>query len=146
MGAAACMTKHAGISSGHTQPIEPGVMSQHLGFCLYKPPCVSLLLSPGSFTSSTSADTGTTAGAADSVDQVSPTMPRSTKNRVSGKLRRSASAISKSSNWAARTGEPWTSRLKTSHAVVTAQVTRYVAVSILFDTLCHATMWAYWNF
>uniref|UniRef100_A0A8C5NGP4 Rap-GAP domain-containing protein n=1 Tax=Gouania willdenowi TaxID=441366 RepID=A0A8C5NGP4_GOUWI len=51
----------------------------------------------GSFSGST--DTGnTTITASDSVDQVSPTMPRATKNRVSGKLRRSASAISKSSN------------------------------------------------
>ncbi|XP_071380807.1 ral GTPase-activating protein subunit alpha-2 isoform X2 [Centroberyx affinis] len=52
----------------------------------------------GSFTGSTSTEVGTAAGPADSVDQVSPTMPRATKNRVSGKLRRSASAISKSSN------------------------------------------------
>ncbi|KAG8013576.1 Ral GTPase-activating protein subunit alpha-2 [Nibea albiflora] len=52
----------------------------------------------GSFTGSVSTEAGNTAGAADSVDQVSPTMPRATKNRVSGKLRRSASAISKSSN------------------------------------------------
>ncbi|KAM8737322.1 ral GTPase-activating protein subunit alpha-2 isoform 3-T3 [Acanthopagrus schlegelii] len=53
----------------------------------------------GSFTSSASTDAGNTTGATtDSVDQVSPTMPRATKNRVSGKLRRSASAISKSSN------------------------------------------------
>ncbi|XP_071380806.1 ral GTPase-activating protein subunit alpha-2 isoform X1 [Centroberyx affinis] len=51
-----------------------------------------------SFTGSTSTEVGTAAGPADSVDQVSPTMPRATKNRVSGKLRRSASAISKSSN------------------------------------------------
>uniref|UniRef100_A0A672J9U1 Rap-GAP domain-containing protein n=1 Tax=Salarias fasciatus TaxID=181472 RepID=A0A672J9U1_SALFA len=57
----------------------------------------------GSFTGSTSTEAGnatatTATAAADSVDQVSPTMPRATKNRVSGKLRRSASAISKSSN------------------------------------------------
>uniref|UniRef100_A0A671YRM6 Ral GTPase activating protein catalytic subunit alpha 2 n=1 Tax=Sparus aurata TaxID=8175 RepID=A0A671YRM6_SPAAU len=53
----------------------------------------------GSFTSSASTEAGNTTGATtDSVDQVSPTMPRATKNRVSGKLRRSASAISKSSN------------------------------------------------
>ncbi|XP_054470562.1 ral GTPase-activating protein subunit alpha-2 isoform X3 [Anoplopoma fimbria] len=52
----------------------------------------------GSFTGSASTDTGSTAATTDSVDQVSPTMPRATKNRVSGKLRRSASAISKSSN------------------------------------------------
>uniref|UniRef100_A0A665VFS0 Ral GTPase activating protein, alpha subunit 2 (catalytic) n=1 Tax=Echeneis naucrates TaxID=173247 RepID=A0A665VFS0_ECHNA len=52
----------------------------------------------GSFTGSTSTDTSAQAGTMDSVDQVSPTMPRATKNRVSGKLRRSASAISKSSN------------------------------------------------
>ncbi|XP_056283314.1 ral GTPase-activating protein subunit alpha-2 isoform X2 [Pseudoliparis swirei] len=50
----------------------------------------------GSFTGSASTEAGSTA--TDSVDQVSPTMPRATKNRVSGKLRRSASAISKSSN------------------------------------------------
>ncbi|KAM4541998.1 ral GTPase-activating protein subunit alpha-2 isoform 4-T4 [Odontesthes bonariensis] len=53
----------------------------------------------GSFTGSVSTDGGNTATTTtDSVDQVSPTMPRSTKHRVSGKLRRSASAISKSSN------------------------------------------------
>ncbi|KAM4625333.1 ral GTPase-activating protein subunit alpha-2 [Polymixia lowei] len=52
----------------------------------------------GSLTGSTSAELGVAVGTADSVDQVSPTMPRATKNRVSGKLRRSASAISKSSN------------------------------------------------
>ncbi|XP_077945942.1 ral GTPase-activating protein subunit alpha-2 isoform X8 [Gasterosteus aculeatus] len=52
----------------------------------------------GSFTGSASTESGSAAAAADSVDQVSPTMPRATKNRVSGKLRRSASAISKSSN------------------------------------------------
>uniref|UniRef100_A0A8C4ZRJ1 Ral GTPase activating protein catalytic subunit alpha 2 n=1 Tax=Gadus morhua TaxID=8049 RepID=A0A8C4ZRJ1_GADMO len=51
----------------------------------------------GSLTGSTSAENGVAAGAADSVDQVSPPIPRATKNRVSGKLRRSASAISKSS-------------------------------------------------
>ncbi|KAM9340852.1 ral GTPase-activating protein subunit alpha-2 [Symphorus nematophorus] len=51
-----------------------------------------------SFTGSTTDAGNTTTGATDSVDQVSPTMPRATKNRVSGKLRRSASAISKSSN------------------------------------------------
>uniref|UniRef100_A0A3Q1FZ78 Ral GTPase activating protein catalytic subunit alpha 2 n=1 Tax=Acanthochromis polyacanthus TaxID=80966 RepID=A0A3Q1FZ78_9TELE len=50
----------------------------------------------GSFTGSASTEAGNTA--TDSADQVSPTMPRATKNRVSGKLRRSASAISKSSN------------------------------------------------
>ncbi|KAK9533453.1 hypothetical protein VZT92_008570 [Zoarces viviparus] len=52
----------------------------------------------GSFTGSTSTEAGNSATTTDSVDQVSPTMPRATKNRVSGKLRRSASAISKSSN------------------------------------------------
>ncbi|KAG7510626.1 ral GTPase-activating protein subunit alpha-2 isoform X1 [Solea senegalensis] len=54
----------------------------------------------GSFTGSTSTESSAQTGAADSAvaDQVSPTMPRATKNRVSGKLRRSASAISKSSN------------------------------------------------
>ncbi|XP_072313908.1 ral GTPase-activating protein subunit alpha-2 isoform X2 [Eucyclogobius newberryi] len=57
----------------------------------------------GSFTGSASTEgSSTTAGcsataATDSVDQVSPTLPRATKHRVSGKLRRSASAISKSS-------------------------------------------------
>ncbi|XP_047466442.1 ral GTPase-activating protein subunit alpha-2 isoform X4 [Mugil cephalus] len=51
-----------------------------------------------SFTGSTSTEAGNTATPTDSVDQVSPTMPRATRNRVSGKLRRSASAISKSSN------------------------------------------------
>ncbi|XP_035811598.2 ral GTPase-activating protein subunit alpha-2 isoform X5 [Amphiprion ocellaris] len=49
-----------------------------------------------SFTGSASTEAGNTA--TDTADQVSPTMPRATKNRVSGKLRRSASAISKSSN------------------------------------------------
>ncbi|XP_044023904.1 ral GTPase-activating protein subunit alpha-2 isoform X2 [Siniperca chuatsi] len=52
----------------------------------------------GSFTGSASTEAGNTTGTTDSIDQVSPTMPRATKNRVSGKLRRSASAISKSSN------------------------------------------------
>ncbi|XP_060939327.1 ral GTPase-activating protein subunit alpha-2 isoform X1 [Limanda limanda] len=55
----------------------------------------------GSFTGSTSTEASAQAAAAaatDSVDQVSPPLPRATKNRVSGKLRRSASAISKSSN------------------------------------------------
>ncbi|XP_050933986.1 ral GTPase-activating protein subunit alpha-2 isoform X6 [Lates calcarifer] len=52
-----------------------------------------------SLTGSTSTEAPSApAGTTDSVDQVSPTMPRATKNRVSGKLRRSASAISKSSN------------------------------------------------
>ncbi|XP_037341987.2 ral GTPase-activating protein subunit alpha-2 isoform X1 [Pungitius pungitius] len=52
-----------------------------------------------SFTGSAGTESGSTAAAAaDAVDQVSPTMPRAAKNRVSGKLRRSASAISKSSN------------------------------------------------
>ncbi|CAI5695247.1 ral GTPase-activating protein subunit alpha-2 isoform X5 [Oreochromis niloticus] len=52
-----------------------------------------------SFTGSGSTEAGSiTTTTTDSVDQVSPTMPRATKNRVSGKLRRSASAISKSSN------------------------------------------------
>ncbi|XP_062379234.1 LOW QUALITY PROTEIN: ral GTPase-activating protein subunit alpha-2 [Sardina pilchardus] len=54
----------------------------------------------GSLSGSTSAELpiSTATAAADSTDQVSPTMPRATKHRVSGKLRRSASAISKSSN------------------------------------------------
>uniref|UniRef100_A0A8C1TZ88 Ral GTPase activating protein, alpha subunit 2 (catalytic) n=1 Tax=Cyprinus carpio TaxID=7962 RepID=A0A8C1TZ88_CYPCA len=52
----------------------------------------------GSLSCSTSADLGVTVTANDSSDQVSPTLPRASKNRVSGKLRRSASAISKSSN------------------------------------------------
>ncbi|XP_030574343.1 ral GTPase-activating protein subunit alpha-2 isoform X4 [Archocentrus centrarchus] len=51
-----------------------------------------------SFTGSGSTEAGSITTTTDSVDQVSPTMPRATKNRVSGKLRRSASAISKSSN------------------------------------------------
>ncbi|XP_057199282.1 ral GTPase-activating protein subunit alpha-2 isoform X3 [Triplophysa rosa] len=50
----------------------------------------------GSLSYSTSADLSVTV--TDSGDQVSPTMPRASKNRVSGKIRRSASAISKSSN------------------------------------------------
>ncbi|XP_059376849.1 ral GTPase-activating protein subunit alpha-2 isoform X3 [Carassius carassius] len=52
----------------------------------------------GSLSCSTSADLSVTVMTNDSGDQVSPTMPRASKNRVSGKLRRSASAISKSSN------------------------------------------------
>ncbi|XP_031703007.1 ral GTPase-activating protein subunit alpha-2 isoform X6 [Anarrhichthys ocellatus] len=52
----------------------------------------------GSFIGSASTEAGNSTATTDSVDQVSPTMPRATKNRVSGKLRRSASAISKSSN------------------------------------------------
>ncbi|KAL0969251.1 hypothetical protein UPYG_G00224490 [Umbra pygmaea] len=51
----------------------------------------------GSLSGSTSAELSVSVGT-DQVDQVSPTIPRATKNRVSGKLRRSASAISKSSN------------------------------------------------
>ncbi|XP_051781502.1 ral GTPase-activating protein subunit alpha-2 isoform X2 [Erpetoichthys calabaricus] len=51
----------------------------------------------GSFSGSTCADLHPPV-TTDSTDQVSPTMPRATKSRVSGKLRRSASAISKSSN------------------------------------------------
>ncbi|XP_005158963.1 ral GTPase-activating protein subunit alpha-2 isoform X8 [Danio rerio] len=52
----------------------------------------------GSLSCSTSADLSVSVMTNDSGDQVSPTIPRATKNRVSGKLRRSASAISKSSN------------------------------------------------
>ncbi|KAG1936325.1 ral GTPase-activating protein subunit alpha-2 isoform X4 [Pimephales promelas] len=52
----------------------------------------------GSLSGSTSADLSVTAMTVDSGDQVSPTIPRASKHRVSGKLRRSASAISKSSN------------------------------------------------
>ncbi|XP_072554846.1 ral GTPase-activating protein subunit alpha-2 isoform X2 [Paramormyrops kingsleyae] len=51
----------------------------------------------GSLSGSTSAELSVAVGT-DCTDQVSPTMPRAAKNRVSGKLRRSASAISKSSN------------------------------------------------
>ncbi|XP_033844187.1 ral GTPase-activating protein subunit alpha-2 isoform X1 [Periophthalmus magnuspinnatus] len=52
----------------------------------------------GSFTGSASTEASSTTAATDSVcDQMSPTLPRATKHRVSGKLRRSASAISKSS-------------------------------------------------
>ncbi|XP_057714627.1 ral GTPase-activating protein subunit alpha-2 isoform X3 [Corythoichthys intestinalis] len=50
-----------------------------------------------SLSSSTNTEVSTTPST-DPVDQVSPTMPRATRNRVSGRLRRSASAISKSSN------------------------------------------------
>ncbi|XP_063040577.1 ral GTPase-activating protein subunit alpha-2 isoform X3 [Engraulis encrasicolus] len=53
---------------------------------------------PSASSCASSSSGATTAAGGDSVDQVSPTMPRATKNRVSGKLRRSASAISKSSN------------------------------------------------
>ncbi|XP_042598852.1 ral GTPase-activating protein subunit alpha-2 isoform X1 [Cyprinus carpio] len=52
----------------------------------------------GSLSCSTSADLSVTVTTNDSGDQVSPTIPRASKNRVSGKLRRSASAISKTSN------------------------------------------------
>ncbi|XP_056151481.1 ral GTPase-activating protein subunit alpha-2 [Lampris incognitus] len=52
----------------------------------------------GSLTGSMSTELSTATGVVDSAEQASPTMPRATKNRVSGKLRRSASAISKSSN------------------------------------------------
>ncbi|GLD71608.1 ral GTPase-activating protein subunit alpha-2 isoform X1 [Lates japonicus] len=61
--------------------------------------CPNTVYGEGSLTGSTSTEAPSAlAGTTDSVDQVSPTMPRATKNRVSGKLRRSASAISKSSN------------------------------------------------
>ncbi|XP_077403583.1 ral GTPase-activating protein subunit alpha-2 isoform X5 [Vanacampus margaritifer] len=55
---------------------------------------------PTSGTGSLSSSTNTEVSAysSDPVDQVSPTMPRAARNRVSGRLRRSASAISKSSN------------------------------------------------
>ncbi|XP_076835250.1 uncharacterized protein LOC143481189 [Brachyhypopomus gauderio] len=52
----------------------------------------------GSLSGSTSAELSITVTTSESAEQVSPTMPRASKNRVSGKLRRSASAISKSSN------------------------------------------------
>ncbi|KAK1793567.1 hypothetical protein P4O66_011938, partial [Electrophorus voltai] len=54
--------------------------------------------SSGSLSGSTSAELSATVTTSESTEQVSPTMPRASKNRVSGKLRRSASAISKSSN------------------------------------------------
>lgn len=102
VGAATCMTKHAGINSNHTKAQWAPAMSDQL--CLdTNSPSIS---PPGSFTSSASTDAGNPTGAADSVDQVSPTMPRAAKNRVSGKLRRSASAISKSSNWALQLPHP----------------------------------------
>ncbi|XP_019733838.1 ral GTPase-activating protein subunit alpha-2 isoform X5 [Hippocampus comes] len=59
----------------------------------------------GSFSGSTnteasaySSSASAAATSANPVDQVSPNMPRAARNRVSGRLRRSASAISKSSN------------------------------------------------
>ncbi|XP_066526072.1 ral GTPase-activating protein subunit alpha-2 isoform X3 [Hoplias malabaricus] len=52
----------------------------------------------GSLSGSTSAELSVTVATSESTEQVSPTLPRASKNRVSGKLRRSASAISKSSN------------------------------------------------
>ncbi|XP_072545578.1 ral GTPase-activating protein subunit alpha-2 isoform X2 [Salminus brasiliensis] len=52
----------------------------------------------GSLSGSTSAELSVTVTTSESSEQVSPTLPRASKNRVSGKLRRSASAISKSSN------------------------------------------------
>lgn len=98
-GAATCMTKHAGICNNHTtsnQPF-PCLTSSVSLYRLFLSPSISL---PGSFTGSTNTEASAATATTDSVDQVSPTMPRATKNRVSGKLRRSASAISKSSNWA----------------------------------------------
>ncbi|XP_051942450.1 ral GTPase-activating protein subunit alpha-2 isoform X4 [Hippocampus zosterae] len=55
----------------------------------------------GSFSGSTNTEVSSSSAAATSahpVDQVSPNMPRAARNRVSGRLRRSTSAISKSSN------------------------------------------------
>ncbi|KAF4084083.1 hypothetical protein AMELA_G00124710 [Ameiurus melas] len=52
----------------------------------------------GSLTGSMSAELSVPVTSSESTEQASPTMPRASKNRVSGKLRRSASAISKSSN------------------------------------------------
>ncbi|XP_041105406.1 ral GTPase-activating protein subunit alpha-2-like isoform X4 [Polyodon spathula] len=60
-------------------------------------PSYYTLSGTGSLNGSASAELPVAVGT-DSTDQVSPTMPRSTKSRVPGKLRRSASAISKSSN------------------------------------------------
>ncbi|XP_030639638.1 ral GTPase-activating protein subunit alpha-2 [Chanos chanos] len=51
-----------------------------------------------SLSGSTSTELTVTTATGDSTEQPSPTMPRASKHRVSGKLRRSASAISKSSN------------------------------------------------
>uniref|UniRef100_A0A8C9SP40 Ral GTPase activating protein catalytic subunit alpha 2 n=1 Tax=Scleropages formosus TaxID=113540 RepID=A0A8C9SP40_SCLFO len=59
-------------------------------------PSYYTLSGTGSLSGSASAEL-TVALGTDSTDQVSPTMPRATRSRVSGKLRRSASAISKSS-------------------------------------------------
>lgn len=86
------MAKHAGMYNAS----NGALWNCHIIlFCLSSIPSLS-----GSLTGSVSTDGGNTTTTTDSVDQVSPTMPRSTKQRVSGKLRRSASAISKSSNWA----------------------------------------------
>ncbi|XP_053489314.1 ral GTPase-activating protein subunit alpha-2 isoform X2 [Ictalurus furcatus] len=52
----------------------------------------------GSLTGSMSAELSVPVTSSESTEQASPTLPRASKNRVSGKLRRSASAISKSSN------------------------------------------------
>ncbi|XP_062864110.1 ral GTPase-activating protein subunit alpha-2 [Trichomycterus rosablanca] len=52
----------------------------------------------GSLSGSTSAELSVTVTISEPTEQPSPTMPRASKNRVSGKLRRSASAISKASN------------------------------------------------
>ncbi|XP_058881863.1 ral GTPase-activating protein subunit alpha-2-like isoform X3 [Acipenser ruthenus] len=60
------------------------------------PSCYTLS-GTGSLSGSASAELPVAVGT-DSTDQVSPTMPCSTRSRVPGKLRRSASAISKSSN------------------------------------------------
>lgn len=83
-------SKHDGINSNHTKTFS-------LEFSLQ---ALLLFFLTGSFSGAVGTEAGNTAGTNDSVDQVSPTIPRATKNRVSGKLRRSASAISKSSAWA----------------------------------------------
>ncbi|GAB0187823.1 ral GTPase-activating protein subunit alpha-2 [Grus japonensis] len=54
-------------------------------------------IAAGCLTTSASADLTVTIGI-ELADQTSPTLPRASKSRVSGKLRRSASALSKSSN------------------------------------------------
>lgn len=56
-----------------------------------------IVIEKGSLTTSASADLAGTIGT-EVADPASPTLPRATKLKVSGKLRRSASAMSKSSN------------------------------------------------
>lgn len=88
---------------GDRTPSPPAMSNRLRPLFFPSPPSVSLA---GSFSGSTNTEVAAAAASTDPVDQVSPSMPRATKNRVSGKLRRSASAISKSSNWALQPPPP----------------------------------------